>query len=129
MAGVQVKNTEALDIDNAVKIAAQSDVAVVVAGIEEGEFRDRLTFPSRTSGRFHNRIAATGKPVAVVLVGGSAITMNNWMGNVSSILDVWYPGEEGATPLPTFSLATTTPQVVFLSPSPYSRGTTAGLQP
>ena len=91
-----VKNTEALDIDNAVKIAAQSDVAVVVVGIEEGEFRDRayLSLPGRQE-ELINRIAATGKPVAVVLVGGSAITMNNWMGNVSSILDVWYPGEEG----------------------------------
>ena len=91
-----VKNTEASDIDNAVKIAAQSDVAVVVVGIEEGEFRDRayLSLPGRQE-ELINRIAATGKPVAVVLVGGSAITMNNWMGNVSSILDVWYPGEEG----------------------------------
>lgn len=91
-----VKNTEASDISNAVKVAAQSDVAVVVVGIEEGEFRDRayLSLPGRQE-ELINRIAATGKPVAVVLVGGSAITMNNWMGNVSSILDVWYPGEEG----------------------------------
>lgn len=91
-----VKNTEASDISNAVKVAAQSDVAVVVVGIEEGEFRDRayLSLPGRQE-ELINRIAATGKPVTVVLVGGSAITMNRWLGNVSSILDVWYPGEEG----------------------------------
>ena len=91
-----VHNTESSDIDNAVKVAAQSDVAVVVVGIEEGEFRDRgyLSLPGHQE-ELINRIAATGKPVAVVLVGGSAITMNRWMGNVSSILDVWYPGEEG----------------------------------
>jgi len=91
-----VNNTESSDIDRAVKLAAQSDVAVVVVGIEEGEFRDRayLSLPGRQE-ELINRIAATGKPVAVVLVGGSAITMNRWMGNVSSILDVWYPGEEG----------------------------------
>ena len=40
-------------------------------------------------------IAATGKPVVVVLVGGSAITMNKWIDKVSAIVDVWYPGEEG----------------------------------
>jgi beta-glucosidase len=42
-----------------------------------------------------NKIAATGKPVIVLLVGGSAITMINWLDNVNAVLDVWYPGEEG----------------------------------
>jgi beta-glucosidase len=41
------------------------------------------------------RIAATGKPVVVVLVGGSAITMNNWLDKVNSVIDVWYPGDAG----------------------------------
>jgi len=40
-------------------------------------------------------VAKTGKPVVVVLVGGSAITMSNWINNVKGIVDVWYPGEEG----------------------------------
>jgi len=31
----------------------------------------------------------------VILVGGSAITMNNWISKVPAILDAWYPGEEG----------------------------------
>jgi beta-glucosidase len=35
------------------------------------------------------------KPVVVLLVGGSAITMRNWIDNVNGIVDVWYPGEEG----------------------------------
>ncbi|MNR05019.1 Periplasmic beta-glucosidase precursor [compost metagenome] len=42
-----------------------------------------------------NAVAATGKPVVVILVGGSAITMDKWINNVPSILDVWYPGEDG----------------------------------
>jgi beta-glucosidase len=40
-------------------------------------------------------LAATGKPVIVVLVGGSAITMNNWVDKVNAVIDIWYPGEEG----------------------------------
>jgi beta-glucosidase len=44
-----------------------------------------------------NRLAQTGKPVVVLLVGGSAITMSNWINNVSGILDAWYPGEEGGS--------------------------------
>ncbi len=80
----------------AVALAARSDVAIVVVGIEEGEFRDRanLALPGRQE-ELIKRVAATGKPVVVVLVGGSAITMNSWLADVSAVLDVWYPGEAG----------------------------------
>jgi beta-glucosidase len=40
-------------------------------------------------------VAKTGKPMVVVLVGGSAITMDRWIDDVPSILDVWYPGDAG----------------------------------
>ncbi|MBK7107536.1 MAG: glycoside hydrolase family 3 C-terminal domain-containing protein [Ignavibacteriae bacterium] len=40
-------------------------------------------------------IAKTGKPVVGVLVGGSAITMNNWIDEINGIIDVWYPGDVG----------------------------------
>jgi len=84
------------EIENAVTNARKSDVAIVVAGIEEGEFRDRayLSLPGHQE-ELIRKVAATGKPVVVVLVGGSAITMNNWITQVSSIIDVWYPGDEG----------------------------------
>lgn len=84
------------EIYEAVVNAKKSDVAVVVVGIEEGEFRDRayLSLPGHQE-ELINAVAAIGKPMVVVLVGGSAVTMNNWIGNVSAILDVWYPGEEG----------------------------------
>jgi beta-glucosidase len=83
-------------IELAVAMAQKSDVAVVVAGIEEGEFQDRafLGLPGRQE-ELINKIAATGKPVVVVLIGGSSITMNNWMENAGAILHAWYPGEEG----------------------------------
>lgn len=91
-----VSNNESTEIDKAVKLASQSDAAIVVVGITEGEFLDRayLNLPGRQE-ELINRIAATGKPTIVVLVGGSAITMNSWLHNVPSILDVWYPGEQG----------------------------------
>src|SRR5690606_33333302 len=71
-------------------------VAIVVAGIHEGEFQDRalLSLPGRQE-ELIQAIAATGKPVVVVLVGGSAVTMSNWIDKVNSIVNVWYPGEEG----------------------------------
>lgn len=83
-------------INEAVTLARGSSVAVVVAGIEEGEFRDRssLSLPGHQE-ELIQRVAATGTPVVVVLVGGSAITMSRWIEKVGAVVDVWYPGEEG----------------------------------
>ncbi len=83
-------------IDSAVAAARASDVAVIAAGVEEGEFRDRamLGLPGHQA-ELIERVAAVGKPVVVVLVGGSAITMSPWLDRVGAVLDAWYPGEEG----------------------------------
>jgi len=83
-------------IQDAVAIAKQADMAVIAVGINEGEFQDRalLSLPGHQE-ELINAVAATGKPVVVILVGGSAVTMNNWIGKVPCILDAWYPGEQG----------------------------------
>ena len=83
-------------IDSAVALARRSDVAIVVAGIEEGEFRDRasLALPGRQE-EMIRRVAETGKPTIVILIGGSAITMTHWIDDVGAVLMAWYPGVEG----------------------------------
>jgi beta-glucosidase len=83
-------------IARAARLARASDVAVIVAGIEEGEFRDRasLRLPGHQD-ELIRAVAATGTPCVVVLVGGSAITMSSWLDRVGAVLDVWYPGEAG----------------------------------
>jgi beta-glucosidase len=82
-------------VDSAVALAGRSRVAIVVAGIEEGEFRDRafLGLPGRQEALIR-RVAATGTPTVVVLIGGSAITMP-WLEDVDAVLTAWYPGEQG----------------------------------
>ena len=91
-----VDDTWERNIQQAVKIARASNLAVVVAGIEEGEFRDRasLDLPGHQE-ELIRHVAATGKPVVVIIVGGSAVTMSDWLDKVSGVLDVWYPGEVG----------------------------------
>jgi beta-glucosidase len=83
-------------INAAVAATAKADVAIVVAGIREGEFQDRssLALPGHQEDLIQ-RIAATGKPMVVLLVGGSAITMSSWLDKAQAVADVWYPGEEG----------------------------------
>jgi beta-glucosidase len=40
-------------------------------------------------------IAATGKPLAVVLMNGSALAVNWINEHANAVLEAWYPGEEG----------------------------------
>lgn len=78
-----------------VAAARAADAVVVVAGVEEGEFRDRarLGLPGRQA-ELIEAVAASGKPVVVVLIGGSAITMP-WLERVGAVAMAWYPGEQG----------------------------------
>lgn len=91
-----VVNNWKKEMNEAVAFAEKSDVAVVCVGIEEGEFRDRayLSLPGHQE-ELIKQVASTGKQVVVVLVGGSAVTMQNWIDDVDAIIDVWYPGDEG----------------------------------
>ena len=93
---VGVKDNSDLRIIEAVATAEKSDIALVVVGIREGEFQDRayLSLPGKQE-TLIQKVAETGKPVVVLLVAGSAITMQNWINKVTAILDVWYPGDEG----------------------------------
>ncbi len=44
-------------------------------------------------------VSATGKPVVLVLLNGSALAVNWANEHVPAIVDAWYPGEEGGTAL------------------------------
>jgi beta-glucosidase len=83
-------------ITEALAVAESGDAVIVVAGIEEGEFRDRssLRLPGQQEDLIR-AVARTGKPVVVVLIGGSAITMSGWLDQVGAVLHAWYPGEQG----------------------------------
>lgn len=83
-------------VEEAAALASGADAAIVVAGIEEGEFRDRasLSLPGNQEELIF-RISSLGKPVIVILTGGSAITMSRWLGCADAVLDAWYPGEAG----------------------------------
>jgi beta-glucosidase len=93
---VDIADSGLLKIKEAVRLAEKNDLAIIVAGLEEGEFRDRssLALPGKQE-MLINKIAETGKPVLVLIVGGSAVTMQHWINHVSAVLQIWYPGETG----------------------------------
>jgi beta-glucosidase len=83
-------------IADAVATVRQSSIGIVAVGIEEGEFRDRsnLGLPGHQE-ELIDAVAKTGRPIVVVMVGGSAITTSRWIDKVAAVLDAWYPGVEG----------------------------------
>jgi len=95
----------------AVDIAKQSDVVVAFVGISprlEGEEMpihipgfsggDRTTIDLPTVQQdLLKAVAATGKPLIVVLMNGSALAVNWSNEHATAILEAWYPGEVGGT--------------------------------
>lgn len=83
-------------IDQAVAVASQSDLVIANVGINEGEGLDRaqLSLPGHQEEMLH-ALAATGKPLVVVITGGSAVVMNGWVHKARAIVETWYAGEAG----------------------------------
>ncbi|MBK8498714.1 MAG: glycoside hydrolase family 3 C-terminal domain-containing protein [Flavobacteriales bacterium] len=105
------------------ELARTCDAIIAVATIEEGEFRDRSSL--RLTGRQEELIkhaATLGKPVIVVLVGGSAITMDAWIDDVDAVLMAWYPGEAGGLAIADLLLGTRNPSGKLPITFPRSEG-------
>jgi len=86
-------------IADAVAAAKAADVAIVVAGEREdmsGEAASRmsLTLPGAQE-QMLEAVAATGKPVVVVLLNGRPLDITWAAAHVEAILEAWYPGTEG----------------------------------
>lgn len=95
--------------EEAVKVANESEQVILVLGISarlEGEEmrvsepgflggdRTDINLPARQQALME-AVAATGKPMVVVLLSGSALAVNWANANVNAIVQAWYPGEEG----------------------------------
>lgn len=97
--------------EEAVDAARNADVVVFVGGLTgdvEGEEmtvnypgfaggdRTDLRLPA-TQRALLEALHATGKPVVMVLTGGSALAVEWAQANLSAILMSWYPGQRGGT--------------------------------
>ena len=87
------------DISAAVAAAKQSDTVILGLGewqgiSGEGFDRSNLDLPGRQE-QLLEAVAATGKPVVLVLENGRPLTIGWAKQHVSAILEAWYPGEFG----------------------------------
>ena len=95
--------------EDAVNAARKADVVIAVVGITaqfEGEESDSsdpgffggdrldLNLP-RPQEELLESVAATGKPLIVILTNGSALSVNWAQQHAAAIVEAWYPGEEG----------------------------------
>jgi beta-glucosidase len=95
----------------ATRIAGQADVVVAFVGLSpslEGEEmpihapgfsggdRTDIVLP-KAQQQLLEALAATGKPLVVVLLNGSALAVNWAEEHAAAVLEAWYPGEQGGT--------------------------------
>ncbi len=103
--GCDVTGEDRSGFAEAVAAAEQSDVALVFVGGKSGlthdctcgEARDRAEINlTGVQEELVQAVAATGKPVVVVLVNGRPLSINWIAQHIPAILEAWLPGEEGA---------------------------------
>ena len=95
----KVDSGETADKEEALKLAAQSDIIIAAVGENVmlcGENRDRqgLRLPGKQE-EFVNELLATGKPVILVVFGGRAQVISGLAERCAAVIQAWYPGEEG----------------------------------
>jgi beta-glucosidase len=71
------------------------EMPVEIEGFKGGD-RTNLELP-RAQEQLLEKLVATGKPVVVVLMNGSALGVNWAEQHAKSVVEAWYPGEEGGT--------------------------------
>jgi beta-xylosidase len=102
--GCEIQGDDRSGFDEAVKVAHQADVVVLVLGDRSGLTLACTTGETRDSADLHlpgvqeslaEAIIAAGKPVVVVLVTGRPYAIPWLADNANAILEAWLPGEEG----------------------------------
>jgi beta-glucosidase len=79
---------------DAARLAAESDVAVVVVGAASGEGMDRdsLAIPGDQDALVS--VVAAANPRTVVVLNTPGPVLMPWLDDVAAVLQVWYPGEQ-----------------------------------
>lgn len=97
----------------AVEAAQQADAIVAIVGLSpnlegeemnievpgfDGGDRTAIDLPE-VQQKLLQALAATGKPLVVVVMSGSAVAVNWAQQHAAAVLEAWYSGEEGGTAL------------------------------
>ena len=91
------------DFKEALDIAKQSDVVIMIGGISaqmEGEGGDKqdINLPT-VQQRLLKALRATGKPVVFISCSGSALAFGDLEDQYDGLIQAWYPGQGGSVAL------------------------------
>ncbi|MEE8558160.1 MAG: glycoside hydrolase family 3 N-terminal domain-containing protein [Myxococcota bacterium] len=106
--GCSVEDLSTAGFDEALQVASNSDVALLVLGDRSGALRtgtvgehrdsDTLALPG-VQEELLRRVHETGTPIVLVLMNGRPVA-SEWIAeNVPAIVEAWFPGEEGGAAL------------------------------
>jgi beta-glucosidase len=97
--GVRITSDRGTDTSLAAAKARAADIAVVVVGdtSKEGADRAALNLPGNQNALIR-AVTAANPSTIVVLETGAPVTMP-WLRQVHTLVEAWYPGEEGGTAL------------------------------
>jgi beta-glucosidase len=124
-AGITLNWKPAIDTerDAAIEAAKQADVVVAFVGLSpelegeempvhfkgfDGGDRTSIELPDAQE-KMLEAVAATGKPLVVVLMNGSALAVDWAKQHANAIVEAWYPGEEGGTAIANVLAGTVNP--------------------
>jgi beta-glucosidase len=97
----------------AVRLAGESDVAIVVLGewqhmIGEAASRSSLELPGRQL-ELLQAVVAVGTPVVLLVMNGRPLDLRWAVEHVPAILDIWYPGSQGGAAVAGLLIGDVTP--------------------
>ena len=106
--GCPLKEKSTEEFNDALNLAQDAEIVILVLGIsprlegEEGQSiesdlggdRTHIGLPG-SQNELLKAIFELGKPIVLILTGGSALSFNFAKEKIQSILYAWYPGEEG----------------------------------
>jgi beta-glucosidase len=98
--GLGIAYEPSLVSDDAKKIAAMADVAVVAAGFTgstESEGFDRTFSLPWGQDALIEAVAAANPHTIVTITGGVGYDTRRWLANAPALLHLYYPGQEGGT--------------------------------
>lgn len=136
--GCAVEGADRSGFDDAARVAAESDVVVVVVGdqaglfgrgsVGEGNDSDTLDLPG-VQRELVERVAATGTPVVMVLLTGRPYAIDWALDGAgvrpAAVLQAFFPGEEGGTAIAQIISGSASPSGRL----PVSLPRSAGAQP
>jgi beta-glucosidase len=112
--GTDILNTSDKGFSDAVAAAKKSDVVVLAlgedAGLMTGEAGSRahLDLPGNQQ-QLLEAVAATGKPIVLLVFSGRPLVLNWSAQHVPAILEAWFPGVQAGPALANVLLGTTSP--------------------